>query len=115
METSNSTKAPVPANEVFQNLNSVSFQLLAVIGFLQLVSSLLVANEISLNLNWLLSRLLDFPFFTASILYFGSLVRINLYPQKVNFTLLDTIFTIAILGLLIIVQGYDLITPNLLP
>jgi hypothetical protein len=100
---------------IYQNINEISFYFFVILGIVNVISGLLLANEISVRESWLINRLLDLPFFMVTFLYFFSLHKLNLI-KKQNFNHFADILVIAIGGLITLALIiYDLSIPNQIP
>ncbi|PIQ79673.1 hypothetical protein COV81_01205 [Candidatus Peregrinibacteria bacterium CG11_big_fil_rev_8_21_14_0_20_41_10] len=109
------TESKNKTTAIYQNINCVSFYFFATLGFVHLISGLFVANEIALKGMWLINRLLDVPFFIVSYLYFASLFKLQLDSDATNTNVWDLLIIVVGIGLLLFLQVYDLVFPNLQP
>lgn len=100
---------------IYQNINEISFYFFVILGIVNIISGLLLANEISVRGSWLINRLLDIPFFMVTFLYFYSYQKL-IQIKNDNFNHFADILVIAIGGLIALALIiYDLSIPNQLP
>lgn len=100
---------------IFQNINEISFYFFVILGIVNIISGLMLANEISTKETWLINRLLDIPFFMVTFLYFYSFQKL-IQIKHDNYNHFADILVIAIGGLITLALIiYDLSIPNQIP
>jgi len=101
--------------KIYKNVNEISFYFFTVFAITHIITGLLVANQLYTKPAWLVSRLLDVPFFIASYTYIISFIKINLLEKNSQ----SHIFDILCLGIGVIITLaliiYDVAIPNQLP
>lgn len=105
----------IDTRALYQNCKAVSFYFFAILGLLNLITGLLVANQITIKMAWLLNRLFDTPFLFVCYIYFGSLFKLQLDPHSNRVNIWDLVFVSSGTIILLSIQIYDLLLPNTLP